>query len=246
MSSVSRISGSVAIAVLAFACGGAAVHAVAAPTPSARPSTTADPVSQAPKPPAEPLRVHLARRDGGWTVAELCAAATSATGRPILLDRAPSGALRQRIESTADIDLSGPKLFAWIQAALYAKRLVLRPMGGPECADGAATWQLMDECDPVGRQAPVVIDVADIGAYADRTGLLVMTTIPLAEGVDSTQMRNALCPISTQTAGIGRIQDVPGCRAVVIVDYAPIVAAMKRTIDDVGAAAPPKPRPRPD
>ena len=140
--------------------------------------------------------------------------------------------------------MSASKVFGWVQAALYAKGLVLVPVGPTRLTEGG-TWQLMSDCDPVMRQSPVVLEESDVLAHEDRAGLLVMTTLRVPDGVDSTHMRNALSPISTQTAGVGRIQDVPG-RGLVIVDFAPVVAAMKRTVDAVGGMEPPKPKPRPD
>lgn len=57
--------------------------------------------------------------------------------------------------------------------------------------------------------------------------------------MDTTRLRNALSPISTQTAGIGRISDVPD-RWLLVADFAPVVATMKRLVDRVNAeTAPP-------
>jgi hypothetical protein len=184
--------------------------------------------------------VRLATRPGGWSVSELCAAVTTATGRPILLDRVPANALHQKIESTADVALPGPRLFAWVQATLYAKRLALVPVG-PPCAEGERAWQLLDVCDPVLMQCPTPLDESALLEHADRDGLFVTTTFHLADGVDTTQMRNALSPLATQTAGVGRIQDVPGSHSLVVCDFAPVLAAMKRAVDAVAAATPTPP-----
>jgi hypothetical protein len=234
--------GAVWFSVLTFAFGGAVVHAVESAKAAPRAAQASAP--DVPKKPPEPPRVKLSARPGGWTISELCAAATSATGRPILLDRVTPSTLNQKIECTSDVELPAARLFAWVQAVLYPKRLVLVPVG-PPCAKDERAWQLLDECNPAVIQCPTPLDESALLEHADRDGLFVTTTFQLADGVDSTQMRNALCMLSTQTAGVGRIADVPGRRSLVVCDFAPVLAAMKRAVDAVGAAAPPPPKPSP-
>lgn len=47
-----------------------------------------------------------------------------------------------------------------------------------------------------------------------------MTALSLAFTNDTTAMRNALAPLSTQTAGLGRIQDIPGSSVLIVGDFA--------------------------
>jgi general secretion pathway protein D len=88
----------------------------------------------------------------------------------------------------------------------------------------------MDQADPNLKSRPVYIEEDEIDAYADRDGLYVVTTLTLHNISDTTRVRNALSPLSTATAGIGRIQDIAGSRSLIVGDFAPVVAAMKKLL----------------
>lgn len=246
---VFRASSAVGL-VAACALGAVAMHAFDArtsPTPptQAAPRRIRSPDCLARGVPGDaddgaPFR--LTAKAGGWSVSELCAALTQATGRPILLDRVDAAVRANRVECTADIEMSGPRLFDWVQAALFQKDLALVPVG-PRCANWERTWQVRSICDPVMISSAVEVEDDHVLDYADRNGLYVVTTLRVPEGVDTTQMRNALSLLATQTAGLGRISDVPKSHSLVVIDFGPVVAAMKRQIDAVGAATPPPPRP---
>jgi hypothetical protein len=100
----------------------------------------------------------------------------------------------------------------------------------------------MDQADPSLKSRPTYIDESQVFDYADRDGLYVVTALRVRDTVDATRVRNALSPLSTATAGIGRIQDMGGAggsRYLIVGDFAPVVAAMKRVLDVVNAGTPP-------
>jgi hypothetical protein len=83
------------------------------------------------------------------------------------------------------------------------------------------------------RSSAVRLDDAEVRDYADRDGFYVVANLHVPDGVDAISVRNALAVQSTQTAGLGRIADVRGSRSIVVLDFAPVVASMKRAIDSL-------------
>jgi hypothetical protein len=128
------------------------------------------------------------------------------------------------------------QLFDWLQAVLSYRKLVLVPVG-PKSPDGKQQWFVMDQADPNLKSRPVWIDESEVSDYADRDGLYVVTTLRVRDTLEPVRARNALSPLSTATAGIGRIQD--NGRFLIVGDFAPVVAAMKRLLDRMNADTPP-------
>jgi hypothetical protein len=193
--------------------------------------------------------VRLAVRPGGWTVADVLEEVTRVTGRPILYDGTNATFKQAKIEflcATDGLEMQQSELFPFVQAALSYRKLVLVPVG-PKLANGEQAWFVMDLADPSLKSRPVFLEESEVLDYADRDGLYVVTTLRLRDTVDAVRARNALSPISTATAGIGRVQDNGG-RFLIVSDFAPVVAAMKRTLDRINASTPPsavRPAPTP-
>ena len=207
----------------------------------------AAPRAAAPQPSGPTVR--LAAKDGGWRMDELIAEVTRVTGRPILYDNTNATFKQAKIEFIAAqgaLEMPASDLFAWAQAALAYRKLVLVPVG-PKLANGEQAWFIMDQADPNLKSRPVYLDENEVLDYADRDGLYVVATLRLRDTVEPTRARNALSPLSTATAGIGRIQDLgAGSRSLIVGDFAPVVASMKRLLDRINAETPPPPaHPRP-
>lgn len=217
------------------ASGSAAEDTKWEPWPPPAPPRSAD---AAPKPSGPAVR--LAAKDGGWTIAELFEQVTKATGRPILYDNANATFKQAKLEFVAPggaIEMPASDFFPFMQAALSYRKLVLVPVG-PRLANGEQAWFVMDMADPNLKSRPVFLDESEVLEYAERDGLYVVTTLRVRDTVDLTRARNALSPLSTATAGIGRIQDL-GARFLIVGDFAPVVAAMKRMLDRINAETPP-------
>jgi hypothetical protein len=188
--------------------------------------------------------VRFAAKNGGWTVAEALEEVSRATGRPILYDGSNATFKQAKIEFLAPgaaIEMPASEFFAFVQAALSYRKLCLAPVG-PHLANGEQSWFVMDMADPSLKTRPVFIDESEVFAYGDRDGLYVVTTLRLRDTVDANRARNALSPLSTATAGIGRIQDMgSGGRSLIVGDFAPVVASMKRLLDRINAETSPPP-----
>ena len=194
----------------------------------------AAPLASAQDQPAEPDKsqrvVHLNPKDGGWTILELFDSIQKSTGISILYDGTNQAVKTQKVEFVGTHVIPEDELFDWLQATLSFKKLVLVPVG-PKSPEGRQQWFVMDQADPMLRARPFYVDEKDIYKYQDRDGLFVVTTLTLKHISDTNRVRTALQLLVTQTAGIGKIQDIAGSRALIVADFAPIVAAMKRLLD---------------
>jgi hypothetical protein len=249
--------------VLAAAFAASACASSAQPAPAAAPTPRVISVSEPPPrewepwPPAQSAPAPRARvasgktvtlepRQGGWPVLELFEMVSQQTGRSILYDGSNATFKHAKIEFVGRHVVAEEDLFAWLQAVLSYRKLCLVPVG-PKSSDGKQQWFVMDQADPALKSRPVFIDESEVESYADRDGLYVVTSLRVRDTLDAQRARNALTPISTQTAGIGRITDHG--RFLVVGDFAPVVASMKRLLDRINAettpalATPPTPAP---
>jgi type II secretion system protein D len=180
--------------------------------------------------PDDEAPVRLLPKDGGWKIDELFDQIHKTTGISILYDSGNATFKQAKVEFTGEHVIRQKDLFDWLQAVLSYRKLVLVPVGPKSPGTNKQQWFVMDQADPNLKSRPVYIAEGSIEDYADRDGLYVVTTLTLVHINDTTRVRNALSPLSTQTAGIGRIQDIPGSRALIVGDFAPVVAAMKRLL----------------
>jgi hypothetical protein len=235
----------VALPLAACASSRAVESAPASDTPSAQ----ADEPQWEPWPPPQEARpsaadpagsnetIRLLPKEGGWRLTEWIEQIAKATGRPILYDETNATFRQAKIDFTGTVTMRQSDLFAFAQAALSYKKLVLVPVG-PKLADGQQAWFVMDQADPNLKSRPLFLEESEVLDYADRDGLYVVTTLRLRDTVDAVRARNSLSPLSTATAGIGRVQDNGG-RFLIVGDLAPVVAAMKRLLDRINAETPP-------
>jgi type II secretion system protein D len=221
-----------------------AICALAAMAPVAmaqqKPGEPPPPPAPAPEPPpAKPARhpIRLSPKEGGWKIDELFDNINKTTGISILYDSGNATFKQAKVEFVGVHVIEEDQLFDWLQAVLSYRKLVLVPVG-PKSPDEKQQWFVMDQADPNLKSRPVYIKEDEIDAYADRDGLYVVTTLTLKNISDTTRVRNALSPLSTATAGIGRIQDIAGSRALIVGDFAPVVAAMKQLLSYIDVQNP--------
>ena len=230
-----------AVALVTF---GALATAATAAIAQEKPEKPADkPIESpaAPAPAAAPAKtgknpVRLMPKDGGWKIDELFDAINKTTGISILYDSGNATFKQSKVEFVGMHVIPESELFAWLQAVLSYRKLVLVPVG-PKSPDGKQQWFVMDQADPSMKSRPYFIEENEVFDFADRDGLYVTTTLRVRDTVDPTRARNALSPLSTATAGIGRIQD--NGHFLIVSDFAPVVAAMKRLLDRINAETPP-------
>jgi type II secretory pathway component GspD/PulD (secretin) len=69
----------------------------------------------------------------------------------------------------------------------------------------------------------------DLEKYADRDGLYISCSIPVRHVDNLTTLRTGLSSMISP-AGIGRVHEVPGANAIVVMDFAPTVAQIARVV----------------
>ncbi len=215
----------------------AATAESAASTHEWEPWPPADAAKRTPPPADSGETITLLPKDGGWKIDELFDMVGKKAGVSFLYDSGNATFKQAKVEFVGAHVIRQKDLFAWLQAVLAYRKLVVVPVG-PKSADGNQQWLVMDQADPNLKSRPVFLDEGDVADYSERDGLYVVTLLRVRDTVDLTRVRNALSPLSTQTAGIGRIQDTGG-RHLIVGDFAPVVASMKRMLDRINAEMPP-------
>ncbi len=210
-----------------------------APASSAERTWEAWPAAEtlpAPAPQPTAGTVKITPREGGWQVIELIEHIHRATGRSVLYQSTNAALKNSKVEFIGDHTIHESELFDWLQAVLSFHKLVLVPVG-PKGPDGAQQWLVMDQADPNLRSRPTWIEERDVFRHEDRDGFFVVTMLRVRDTVDPARVQRALAPLSTQTAGIGRIQEMGSY--LIVSDFAPVVAAMKRMLDRINNGTPP-------
>lgn len=171
----------------------------------------------------------------GMSALELLSLVSEKTGAVLLYDDQSNQKLKTcRIQAVGTWRVPRSGLMDMCRAALSQQNMLAIPVGS---AVGGEVWSVMDMNNPMVKTHPTWIPENAILGYADCDGLYVVTTFRVRDTVDTGRLRQALTSLVTQTASIGRIQDVPGSRTIVVGDFAPVVAAMKRVVDEVNRTA---------
>lgn len=124
------------------------------------------------------------------------------------------------------------EMLDWVRSVLFANRIVLVPLGPQD----QNTFSVEDTNSPNVTRRPVPVAAEDLDAWKKKDGVYVISTFTLKNLRDTSRLRNALSQISTQR--VGRVNDTPESRALVVADWAPTVYAMWETVKRVDAAAP--------
>ncbi len=158
-------------------------------------------------------------------------AAAVTVGRPILYD--PNGQRFQRnqlmgVDATKEVPKG--KELDFVRAILAFYEITLIPVGPQGCEvflaiDSRSTNNLV-------KNKALFVPWESLGPFADKDGLYIMTSMPVKHIENLTMLRTALSTMVTP-AGIGRVHEVPGAKRIILMDYAPTVAAMARVIQEM-------------
>lgn len=169
---------------------------------------------------------------GGLKFAELFRFVAETAGCSILYEENNAIMKTRAVAVVGAVRVARSDLVAWAQDVCQIHGLVLVPWGP---ADRRA-YVALDQANPSTTSAPQFVAEADLPAYAGRTGLFVLSVLSLPRGVDAAKARSALAQLSTKTAGMGRVSDIPDGHALVVADFAHIVASMRRLLDEMAIA----------
>jgi len=162
---------------------------------------------------------------------------SKSTGKPLLYD--PNG---QRIRGTSmgagfSHKIPRKRVFDTFRAILAFYELVLVPIG----PKGYEIYLVIDSrsTNNFVKNKAVYVDYNELDQYADQDGLYISCAIPVRYIDNLTTLRTALSTM-VSPAGIGRVHEVVGSQSIIIMDFAPTVAAMAKLIKQMDVQPPGK------
>jgi hypothetical protein len=184
--------------------------------------------------PADEDLVELVSMPGRSTPLALLHQFHEVTGVVLLYDEQTRPDLRERFTWLGTWRGPRSRALDFLRALLATRELVAVPIG-----PSVAPWgyRIASMNDPSLRTRPIVLEEDEVLAHGDLAGTYVLTVLHVHEDLDRGRARQALSTLTTSTANLGRIHDVEGTRAIVVADWAPLVATMKRALDEINAIA---------
>jgi len=162
---------------------------------------------------------------------------TKTTGKPLLYD--PNGSRIKGATLGAGFSHQIPKdrLFDTMRAILQYYEMTLVPIG----PKGYEIYLVVDSrsTNNLIKNKAIYVDYRDLESYADQDGLYISCAVPIHYIENLTVLRTALSTM-VSPAGIGRVHEVPGSQSIIIMDYAPTVAAIARLIKQMDVQPPGK------
>lgn len=161
-------------------------------------------------------------------VADFLDQVAAATGRPVLYD--PKSARIGPNTMGVDMTRTVPKdrLFDTCRSILSFFELNLVPIG----PRGYEIYLVIDSrsTNNFVRNKAEWVDHAELEKVRDQDGVYVVCAVPVRHIENLTTLRTALSTM-VSPGGLGRVQEVPGAQAVIIMDFAPTVWAMAKLIE---------------
>lgn len=173
--------------------------------------------------------IEIAIPDGGLRYEDLFALVARETGLRIRYERHNAVVKSKRVQIVGPVRVPRDDLLAWFQDTCFVDGLVAIPYGPQDRRE----LVVLDQANANLTQHPVFVPEDELPELAGRTGVYVASVLTLPEGVDPARTRQALSQYSTKTAGLGRINDVADANALIVGDFASIVATMRRVLDEL-------------
>jgi len=157
------------------------------------------------------------------------------TGKPMLYDPNGQRIRNQKMGSTFSHRVPKDKLFITFRAILSFYELTLVPIG----PKGYEIYLAIDSrsTNNFVKNKAVYVDYRELPQYEDHDGLYISCAIPVRHIANLVNLRTALSTM-VSPAGIGRVHEVPGSNNIIIMDFAPTVAAMARLIAQMDVESP--------
>ncbi len=152
---------------------------------------------------------------------------SKATGRPLLYNPNGQRIRGQTMGASFTHTVKKERLFDTYRAILAFFELSLVPIG----PKGREIYLVIDSrsTNNFVKNKAVFVDHGKLDEYADKDGVYIASAIPVRHIDNLTTLRTALSTM-VSPAGIGRVHEVPGSQSIIIMDFAPTVAAMARLI----------------
>jgi len=181
-------------------------------------------LAQEAKPSGDRVRIQLAK---DLTIAEMLDTISKTTGTPMLYDPSSTRIARVKLGSAFDVTVSRGRLLDTYRAILSFFELTMIPVGPKEyeiylVVDSHSTNNLI-------KNKMLFVPPDKLEEYADKDGTYIGTALPVHHIENLTTLRTALSTM-VSPAGIGRVHEVPGSHALIVMDFAPTVVAISRLI----------------
>jgi len=165
-------------------------------------------------------------------VTEFIDGAALTIGQPILYDPTSQKFQKGQVMGV-DMKWSVPKgkELDLVRAVLAFYEITLVPVG-PKGYEILLAIDGQRSTNNLVKNKATFVPSESIAQYEDRDGLYIMTSIPVRFIENLTMLRTALSTMVTP-AGIGRVHEVPGVNRIILMDYAPTVAAMARVVKEM-------------
>ncbi len=162
---------------------------------------------------------------------------SKATGKPLLYDPAGARVRNQKMGAGFSHQIPQERSFDVFRAILAFYELTLVPIG----PKGYEIYLVIDSRSTNNfiKNKAFYVDYKELDKYADNDGRYISCAIPIKNIENLTTLRTALSTM-VSPAGIGRVHEVPGSNSIIIMDFAPTVAAMARLIQQMDVTPPGK------
>jgi len=162
---------------------------------------------------------------------------SKSTGKPLLYDPNGQRIRNQSLGAGFTHEIPKDRVFDTFRAILAFYELVLVPIG----PRGYEIYLVIDSrsTNNFVKNKAVYVDHRDLDRFEDHDGLYISCAIPLTHIENLTTLRTALSTM-VSPAGIGRVHEVPGSNSIIIMDFAPTVAAMAKLIKQMDVQPPGK------
>jgi general secretion pathway protein D len=159
------------------------------------------------------------------------------TGKPLLYDPNGNKIRGQRMGAGFSHRVPKERVFDTFRAILAFFELNLVPIG----PKGYEIYLVIDSrsTNNFVKNKATYVAHDELDKYADHDGLYISCAIPIRHIENLTTLRTALSTM-VSPAGLGRVHEVPGSQSIIIMDFAPTVAAMYQLITQMDVQPPGK------
>ncbi len=159
------------------------------------------------------------------------------TAKPLLYDPNGQRIRGQKLGAGFSHAIPKDRAFDTFRAILAFYELTLVPIG----PKGYEIYLVIDSRSTNNfiKNKARYVDFDQLPKYADQDGLYISCAIPIKNISNLTTLRTALSTM-VSPAGIGRVHEVPGSQSIIIMDFAPTVAAIARLITQMDIKPPDK------
>lgn len=169
----------------------------------------------------------------GMEVADLISTMSKMTGKPLIYDPNIQRIRGQQVDAEYTVKVPKDRVFDTCRGILAFYELILVPVG----PKGYESYFVIDtrSTNNIVRNKAVFVPYTKLSEYEDKDGMYISTAIPVQNVTNLTTVRTALSTM-VSPAGIGRVHEAQD--KLIIMDFAPTVAAMAKVVKELDTPQP--------